>query len=889
MSVSGTDTGATFVGSDYFPVHSHSEFSWLDGMGSVQDMVAKVAKMGQPGMALTDHGVMAGVIRLYKECQKHGLAPFPGEEFYLVRDVTDDATKTDRFHVGMLALDAEGFHALIRLSSLSHDRDRFHRKPLIDFSDLAAMHEAGLTDHIALTTGCFFGLPIQMLVRNGYDSARAAVAMYRQFFPNTTYVEIQLHQADHDEMHEADVADYMLQIADELGLPVVAGQDSHYCDKEDQAAHDLMKEICYFGDGEDFSFPGGPYHLATTTFMRNHHRGHWDRVEEGHADLLDRNKLILPELDSYKFNVPNVKGVVLPERHLRQMVQDHTAYLFDNYQRRADYELDVIEKMGMAEYFLLVERVTTWCRKQGIFVNARGSANGSLVCYMLGITNVDPIQWNTNFDRFLSLNRKKPPDIDLDVESGRRHEVEAFLKTEYPTMVHMGTYSKLGMDEDYITGEKKGSLMVQYMAARRRQDGVARVRDGDGPRIDLLSVQQVRKGPGTHAAGFVLPGRTLPIEKYLATMLIASSKTTVTQAVMEDVEAAGYVKLDLLGLRTLETINRCLESLGRPRNDLSWIPWDDRKACALLRSGKTDGIFQFEGYATMIGAKTMKVKNTLDAILCLALYRPALMDGGQTDEFLEIRASGQVREINPVVDHVLADTLGVAVFQEQIMEIMEAVSMPFEEYNELMTAVKASGGKIFEYARDIISKTEPNFMKYAKACGIDRDEAELLWSMVVGFTDYGFNRAHATSYGMVGYQMAYLKAHHPLEFMAAVLGAWAGSDKESVYVKEARRLGFSIVRPDVNYSGESWVIDPSRRDSMRKGLLSIKGVGANAAVTLVAEREANGPFQSIEDLIERVPARAVTGGRDWKKSGTLKGTMKLLYDAGALRSILTET
>jgi DNA polymerase III subunit alpha len=895
------------LATDFFHVHAHSEFSCLDGTGTVEGMVEKAAALDQPALALTDHGNMAGAIRLYKQCQKHGITAFPGSEMYLVRSVSDPAQKENRFHLGLLALDATGFKTLVRLSSLSHKRERFHRKPLIDLSDLASLSEEGLSKHFALTTGCYFGLVQQTLVKEGPRKARRIVEMYARWFPNTV-VEVQNHWVDHhDGYTDLDICDELISIARTLGLPVVATQDSHYLEKSEQMAHDLMKDICYFGDGEDNHFPGDSYHLCDVEWVKSHYdmKRHWRYCEEGYAYLLDLNKLRLPALDKYKFRVPKVheNGQRRIDHLCRRKLFNEAKQAVEwgkhadraAYTDRLNYELEVISKMGMANYFLLVKEVTDWCRQHEVVVNARGSANGSLVCYLLGITNVDPLQWGTSFDRFISLDRQKPPDIDLDVESTSRDLVIEHLRAKFPTMVNIGTYSRIGFSnqkEEDGTGEDSGSVVVQYMAAMRRKH-----KDFNGtidpfhraPLNDLCDMA-VRKAPGAHAAGYVLPGDKMPIDAYLATQLIPSSGTTVTQAVMEDVDEAGYVKLDVLGLRSLRTVSMTLEQVGIKLDD---IPWDDKDACKLLRSGKGAGIFQFDGWSTAKGGRQMGVKSTKDAIICLALYRPAMMAGGQTERYLANRKAPRAAERLPALfDDILKDTCWVPVFQEQIMAICRTLGMAYEDWNELLKAVKASNDKIGQYAVDVMSRIMPIFQQLCEDKGMTDEEAKITWDSVVGFTDYGFNRAHATSYGIMAYRSAYLKAHHPLEYMQALLDTWAGTDKERQYLVEARRLGITIARPDVTASDVSWTVD-ERPMTLRKGLLSIRGIGLAAAETIVAIRTSKwgtsgGAWEDMTEFIEDMPPRPVSGGKDYAKNGSLCGVMRTLRDAGALTSLGVE-
>ena len=877
----------------YFPVHAHSEYSVLDGMGTVEDMVNRVAKLNQPAMALTDHGVMSGALKLYKYAKRVGITPFPGIETYLVTDCTDEEARKNRWHLGLLALDITGYQALARLSSRAFTEGRRYYKPLIDLQDLAEL--SAYSKHIAVTTGCRSGPVVKTLTEtNSVKAAEAWAKKIAKWFPYT-FIELQWHgiYGDHDPYDgDAAIVSALLDMAERTGLPVVLGQDSHYCDRKHQPAHDLMKDICYGGDSDDAKFRGGPYHLASVQqLMGPFEPDEWDWIEEGHESLLSLNRMAMPSLDTYRFYVPDMGGYQLARR-VKHGMEDLGVELFVHYEQRAKYELKLINDMGFADYFLLLWKILSWARERGIFFNARGSANGSLVCYALGITQVDPIKWKLSFDRFLSKDRQKPPDIDVDIESDRRAEVIAYAEALVPGTLPIGTFSRVGiwndgMDED----DTRGSLIVQYHAAKSRQHGKeysGKVAKEDWPAINELAQISARKSAGVHASGYVFPSQAQPLGEYLPTMIIASSNTTVTQMVMEDVEEAGYVKGDFLGLRALKTMRLAMESIGKnPVTDgMGWIPDDDRDACRILRSGHTAGLFQFEGYATLVGAKEMQVRNTFEAITCLALYRPAMLDSGMTKKYLEARRTKKPYHIHPGVDGICKDTWGVPVFQDQVIDIMRTCGLSYSDLNDIIKAVKASGGKITEYALAIFKRIHPVFIRQACSTlqGCDRSDAERIWQTVLEFREYGFNKAHATAYGLLAYRMAYMKVHHPLEFMGALLATWSGVDhKERRYSQEARRMGLQLGRPDINKSELVWALD--EKGVIRKGLLSVKGCGATAAEAILSERQANGPFESVDDLVERVPARPVSGGKLWTKEGKLSGVLHSLQGAGALNSI----
>jgi DNA polymerase-3 subunit alpha len=877
---------------DFFHVHAHSHFSWKDGMPEVSEMVATAVANNQPALALTDHGVMSGSIRLYKECMKNGIAPFPGEEFYIVNNVEDPDTRTKRYHVGLIALNYEGYKKLVRLSSRSHERERYHRKPLIDFSDLA---DAQLGADVALTTGCYFGMAIQMLVNQGPDSAKNVLKAYAAIAP-LTFVEIQNHYTDHgDGVTDAHIASQMKSLADELGLPVIVAQDSHYCDLDHQPVHDLMKQMTMVGsDPGDVTFPGDSYHLADTPWVRDHFsqdktlRSIWNGSLESCKLLMEKHKLSFPELDRYSFRVPELELHADPQKDLKERC---TQSLFEKvldkekYFDRLEHELGVISAVGFADYFLLVAQITDWCQAQPIVVRARGSATGSLVCYLLGITDIDPVKWRLVFERFLTLDRSKPPDIDLDIEDTRRGEVIAWLKSEHD-VAQIGTYSTLGYDES----TDRGSIVDDYVRMKKRITGnwagnyMSDINDHDQSLLMQLSDMKVKRSPGAHAAGFVIGTAAVPIDAYLPTMLIPSSGSIVTQPPMDDVEDAGYVKVDLLGIRTLTTLRLCLQLIGcDPADGIDWIPADDNETMKALRKGLRDSaIFQLEGGSAARGCREMAVKKTADIVALMALYRPAAMESGYTDRWLlNRRKPAQITYAHPIIRKHLSETFGVCLYQEQVLAIMRDLGMDAVELNSILGALKVKHGRAGHAIESDIAfaNARQSFDGLCAANGLDEMATEEVWELVEGFSAYGFNRAHATSYGVLAYRMAYLKTHHPLEYMCAALSTTVhDDDTQRRYVREARRLGITVRQANINRSQVNWAIDGN---SLRRGLMSLKGVGEKAAQEIVD----NAPFADMDDLIERTTARIVTGGKSWKKLGTLNGVLEKLRTAGSLECL----
>jgi DNA polymerase-3 subunit alpha len=929
--------------SNFFHAHCHSNYSPLDAMSEVKELVRKAVMNKQPALALTDHGLMSGIVKLYKECKAAGIKPFPGIETYLIDPEMDDwetppkGAKVKRYHVGLLALDEEGYKALVKFSSMTHTRPRFSRFARCTIADLYTLGKQH-GEHLALTTGCYFGLVQQRLVNNGPEAARKAIEFYATAFPHT-FVELQHHNITHDDGKTDDwIVEQLVEIADDLGLPVIATQDAHYCDQPQKQAHQLMKRMSY-GSAED-EFPGDSFHLASTEWVSEHYTDEqWELIEDGMSDLLSLNNVSIGPLDNYKIDLPKIKGVGDPLDYIDEVASDRLDELeqknpfvkaqLDDYEGRLGYELSVIEKLGMAPYFVIWVLFVQWCRSNGIAIEARGSANGSLVCYLLGITQADPIKWGTMFERFLSPDRTKPPDVDMDIEDLERPYAINHLLYQYDA-VQIGTFGRLGITVN-DDGEETGSIMVTWKAWKRTEcTAIATTRweqgklekKGDIERyaqgifqkkyagvneVDdvknishwewrgLRQIDQmgtVYKSYGVHAGGVLLSGEHVKIEDWIPTMLVASSDTRVTQYDMHDVEEFGLLKMDVLGQATLRSM-KLANALIDPKNDptdFDWIEDDDLVACSLLREGRLNtGIFHYEGWTKSKGGKELGIKTTMDAILGQALYMPGCMDVApgmtvsQKDLYISRRKSvarrKSVRYLHPAFEDALQTTYGAVVFQEQVIQIMRNLGMDIAGINKFFAVVKDSGRGSHERNVERMREVRQQFDSLCRKAKIDPDEA---WKQTASFVSYGFNRAHATGYGIRSYRTAYMKAHHPLEFMTGLLQTWAGRKKEPLYISEARRIGIRILPPDVQVSGPTWTIDPNYNQAIRKGLVTISGIGVPTAEQIASAA----PFESVQDMVGRLPARAMSGGKKYLETGIPSGIIGKLLDAGALESLL---
>lgn len=885
--------------SNFFHLHAHSQYSALDGMTPVKRMVEKAVANGQRGLALTDHGVLSGVFQLYQECNRAGIAPFPGVEAYLVSDVNDKEAK--RYHLTLFALNTDGYQWLVKMSSRSHLRDHYHYKPLIDFADLDELANSKFMKGIVALTGCWFGWVQQSFDEEANPVAALTTAVRRTkklnwWFPNL-FVEIQHHNRPGDD----ELVLKMLKVADRAGLPYVFTQDSHYCEKSEKSLHTLFKQMAYGQDAGDVEFPGDSYHLATTQWVAAHYEPEmWAQADSNYEWLLDRHAVKLPFLDSYRYHMPQVVsggGGAFDElkRLCAAGMKDKQKTGIMRYVRRLEYELEIVQQTGFADYFLLVAEYCQWMRDNDIFFNARGSANGSLICYLLDIIRLDPVKWGLSFDRFLTVDRERPPDIDIDVEDARRDEVIEHIRESYE-LVQIANYSRLGYDDE----GGRGSIFVSFISGMRRRydknpaefqrlyghinslDDLAVENPGLVRRLKALGDMRLYRSASSHAAGYAISAPGHEISEWMPTMLIPKGKggRTVTQMTMDDVENAGWVKLDLLGSAMLTVIKECLLTLGK--TDWDWVPLNDSKPYSLLRKGiRNTGVFQFEGGTNARGCRELEVRKIDDLIVVNALYRPATIQAGHVEEYLARRRGEKpVTSIHPILGDAFKDTYGIPVYQEQVLAVFAELGFSVVDQNKMLKAIKSSNERVSQ-AQVTFRTLRTTFDKLCAKKGFTQQQTQQAWDYLASFASYSFNKAHSTAYAIVGYVSAYLKMNYPLEYHTALLQVWAGEPKkEPLYIIETRRMGIPVLSADVNVSHGNYTMD-KRKQAIRKGLLSINGVGPGAADELAA----HAPYASIDDIINRTDGRKVTGGKKYPKTGEINGVILSLKEAGALRGI----
>lgn len=887
--------------SRFWSAHTHSVYSSQDALPQVSALVEKASQLGQRALGLTDHGNMAGSVELYKACTKAGIKPFPGLEAYLVpstelykADYKSRTTKAQRFHLGVLAVNETGYRHLVELNTAAH-KNHFH-KPLIDFAMLSEFAEQGKTEGLAVTTGCFFGYLIQQLYHRGEDNARHWLYTLNSWFPERTFVEIQNHFITHEDGTTDDqVADRLVEMADQVGFPVVITQDSHYVEPHDKEEHEALKRLVAFGpDADDAVFPGDGFHLATENWIRDHHTGYrLDRGLDGLDHLFGLGELRIPVLDTYSYSVPLTvpdPEAVLRERCERELEQRG---LPRRYRDRLAEELEVVAASRMGGYLLLVADVAEYMKSTRILFHTRGSAAGSLICWLLGITTVDPVKWGLMFERFLSKDRTKPPDIDLDIAHDRRQDLIDWLGTRF-SVHQIGTWMEMGLTKEEAgeDADSKGSLLVKYYSSQRKQQTGfytwEQVPEHDRDMLHRLANHRPFSGIGTNAAGLVITSTKKQFNDLVPLMHMSDPKhpdkrRLVSQYDLKGIEDLGLVKLDVLGSKTLTVLRKAMALLGR--DDLDWIPLTDRQTFNFIKTGQTAGIFQLEGGASARGVRDLQPSSIKDVIAAMALFRPATMQSGATKAYIN-RKHGreQAPARHEIIERHTKATHGILLYQEQVIAVLRDLGMGADDLTSFLKAIKASNANIGNAAQ-VIADLMDEVHSLCRKVGMSEADMEWLNEAFEAYSGYGFNSAHATVYGIAAYRCAYLAVHHPLEFHTALLDVAAGNkDKEPRYQKAVIARGHRILKADINASGLSYTLD-TRRKAIRRGLLSVKGIGIKTAEEIVRCQ----PYTDVKDLCERVDHRKVTGVKGYRDTGDLdqaNGHLAALRDGGTLDSII---
>jgi DNA polymerase-3 subunit alpha len=899
-------------------LHVHSEYSLLDGAARLEapksnpgapTVLSEAARLGMPALAVTDHGAMYGALRFYEQARRSGVKPIVGVEAYIAPgsrfDRNPGESEEKYYHLTLLAENETGYRNLLRLVSTAHLEGFYHR-PRMD-KQLLAEHSEG----IVCLSGCLSSELGVHLLAEDRERARRVAGEYRDLFgPDRYFVELQDHGlADQRRIIGAQVA-----IAKDLGVPVVATNDLHYTLQEDAKPHDVLlciQQQKLQSDPKRLKFDSEEFYLKSAEEMRHVFR---ELPEACDTTLLIAERVQpIPELERVlvehkteyhlpRFDTPNGEPF---DVYLRTLAERGAAERYGEpipgeVRDRLDHELGVITQMGFSGYFLIVWDLIRYAREQGIRVGpGRGSAAGSVVSYALRITDLDPLRYGLLFERFLNPERIQMPDIDMDFDERRRDEVIRYATEKYGSdhVAQIVTFQtikgKQGIRDaarvlgfPAVVGDRLCKMYPPAVMGRdhpidealKLSPELKEAYDREPEAKEIVetarALEGLRREDSVHAAGVVIGDA--PLVNYLPLKLTKDSrddsKKIVTQFDMTGVEQLGLLKMDFLGLRNLSVIEETLRHLrGRGIElDIDAVPLDDAETYAMLRKGETTGVFQMESAGMRNLIKLLEPDRFEDLMALNALYRPGPLNNGLHTEYAE-RKHGRRKVVypHPDLEPVLANSYGVMVYQEQVMQV--AVVMAGFSMGEADTLRKAMGKKKLE----VLMPFKERFVDGAAAKGYERRLAADLFEMIVPFADYGFNASHACAYGFVSYQTAYLMAHHPVEYMAAILTSVKDDkDRKPYYLYACRGMGIDVLPPDVNESDMDFAPAPGDRRAIRYGLSAVRNVGEGVVRSILDARGKGGPFTSFADFCRRVDPTALT-----------KRVLEALIYAGAFGSL----
>jgi DNA polymerase-3 subunit alpha len=881
-------------------LHCHSHYSLLDGASRIPELVARAKELGMNALALTDHGNLYGALEFYGECRNAGLNPIVGYEAYVAAGARTEREARRRgeagFHLTLLAQNRTGFRNLVKMASAAF-LEGYHYVPRIDKELLAAHHEG-----LICLSGCASSEFSEYILKNQIEEATRLAEWFAQLFAGRFYVEIQNNGLDVQRM----CAEGAVDISKRLGLPLVATCDAHYLTEADADAHDVL--LCINtrkvrSDQNRLRYGSNQFYLRAPEEMYVIFPDQPEAVRRS-QEIADGCSI---ELDSSARHFPvfTPPAGKKPEAYLRELCERG---LCDRYgqdpepaaRARLQHELDIICRMGFASYFLIVWDFVRFARERGIAASARGSACGALVSYVLRLSHVDPLEYDLLFERFLDPNRNEAPDIDIDFCQERREEVIAYVRQKYgdQSVAQIATFGTMAAkaavrDVGRVLGVPLArvnqiadmiprTLGITLDDALRLNPDLKKEYDTDPQVHELIDIARRLEGTnrnaGTHAAGIVIADGPLSDHVPLQRVIPRSDESgtrgaeavVTTQWVMGDIEKAGLLKMDFLGLRTLTLLNNALRLIEKTRGrkiDLWSLPLDDAKTYELLQRGDAKGVFQFESDGIRELLKRLKPDAIRDLIACNALYRPGPLGGGMVDAYIN-RKHGREKPTysHPVMQEVLAETYGVMCYQEQIMRILNRLGGI--ELSSAYACIKAIGKK----KQDIIDARRADFLQGAQERGVSEETAREIFDLITYFGGYGFNKSHSAAYAHLGYQTAYLKAHYTPEFMAALLSSEIedGNKREILvqHIEDARRLGVTVRPPDVNAGEVEFGVSDGE---IVFGLTAIKGLGRGAAESIIKSREEGGLFKDVFDFCERIDHKVVS-----------RAAVEKLIKAGAL-------
>lgn len=860
-------------------LHVHTGYSLLDGSCKIKEIISRAKELNMTSLAITDHGVMYGVIDFYKEAKANGIKPILGCEVYVSPSsrFEKQAKQGDRYyHLILLAKNNEGYENLTKIVSKGFT-EGFYYKPRIDFELLKEYHEG-----IIALSACLAGEIPKLISRGREDDAKKVAKKYKDLFgEGNFYLELQNHGIPEQKF----VNQSLVRIGKELDIPLVATNDIHYINAEDATAHDIL--LCIqtgktVSDPDRMRYEGGQFFLKSEDEMKALFPYAPEAIEntEKIADMCNV-EIKFGETKLPEYQVPeNMSAKEYLESLCKSGFERNYPKDYENreeIEKRMYYELGVIETMGYIDYFLIVWDYINYARSVGISVGpGRGSAAGSVVSYCLGITDIDPIKYNLIFERFLNPERVSMPDIDVDFADERRGEVIEYVVNKYGServcqIITFGTLQARGVIRDvgramevpYVRCDSIAKMIprdkdITLSLALERNKELKELYDGDEVVHELidysLKLEGLPRHASMHAAGVVISKKA--VEEYVPLALGIDDAVT-TQFTMTTLEELGLLKMDFLGLRTLTVLQNALEMIKKNHGvdiDLKKIDYADKKVYEFISTGKTDAVFQLESGGMQSFMKRLKPENLEDIIAGISLYRPGPMDF--IPKYIEGKNSkGKVSYDTPQLVSILEPTYGCIVYQEQVMQIVrDLAGYTMGGSDEVRRAMSKKKAHVMEMERKnfIYGNEEKNITGCIKN-GIDEKIANRIFDEMIDFASYAFNKSHAACYAVISYQTAYLKYYYPKEFMAASLTSVSDNPaKLSEYMGSLLDMGIKILPPDVNCGEGAFSVD---KDGIRFGLATIKGVGKAVADALVRERTLNGKYLTLENFINRLPQK----------------------------------
>ena len=847
-------------------LHVHTEFSLLDGASRIKNLVTAVKELGMDSVAITDHGVMYGTIDFYKECLKQGVKPIIGCEVYLApgsRKERQEINGVKYYHLILLAENQTGYRNLVQLVSLANIEGMYY-KPRVDKELLKKYHEG-----IICLSACVAGEIPRALIQGNKAKAESLVQEYLNIFgKDNFFLEIQNHGLAEERISNAG----LVELAQKYNIGLVATNDCHYVSRADSEFHDIL--LCIqmgktIADPARMRFNSDDYYVKSPAEMA-------ELFKDYPEAIANTEKIAARCQVDFEFGHIQLPYYPIPsqyaddEAYLRALCEQALPNRYPKSSeaviKRLDYELSIIHRMGYDSYFLIVWDFINYSRQHGIGVGpGRGSAAGSIVAYLLGITNLDPLKYELLFERFLNPDRVTMPDIDIDFDYIQRSKVIDYVKERYgydhvAQIVTFGTMAAKGAVRDVgrvlnmpysqvadIAKLIPNELKITLDKALKESADFRKLYDSDADVKKLIDLARKIEGlprhSSTHAAGVVIARN--PLTDYLP--VAVSEGTLVTEFDKDHVEELGLLKMDFLGLRTLTVINDTIANIKKNRQeviDINAIPLADELTADMLCAGKTGAVFQMESSGMTNLVKDLAPRNFADLIPTVALYRPGPLGSGMVEDFIGGRhGTKEVTYMHPLLEPILKETFGVVLYQEQVMQIVQVLAGFSLGQADLL--------------RRAMGKKKHEILLALKGCAqnqIDADLATTIFDLLTHFADYGFNKSHSAAYALVAWQTAYLKAHYPAEFMAAMLTSIMDTQKVPRYIELARRMELEILPPDINASMANFSVD---HEAIRFGLAAVRNVGDAAIASIVEARKADGRFKSLLDFCKRIDTSTI--------------------------------